>query len=256
MMLVKLGGSVVTNKGGFKEFRQETTARLAKEIANSGKEVIIVHGAGSFGHVLAKKYSLHEGFKDPSQLKGLSEVMADVRELNLRIMRVLLEQGLRVISIPPSACGMMEDGVLVHLDTEVFVRYLDLGMAPVSFGDVALDRRRGFGICSGDQIIELLARQLSPDRIIFCADVEGICTADPMRSKEAELIESVDRQVLERLPRTERCADVTGSIYGKLECMLRMADRAECLVINGNVEGRLEAALRGEAVIGSKIIGG
>jgi isopentenyl phosphate kinase len=69
------------------------------------------------------------------------------------------------------------------------------------------------------------------------------------------MIEQVDRSVLFRLPKSERNADVTGSIYGKIESILELAKGREALVINGRVRGRLERTLKGEAVKGSRVIG-
>jgi len=255
MIIVKLGGSVITDKTGYKCFRELVVRRLASEIKNAGEGIILVHGAGSFGHVLADRYGLHLGFQDGGQKAGLAEVMADVRELNLKVMRVLNEEGVYCASIPPSAIAELDDGRLMDLDMRRFEGFSDLGITPVTFGDVCLDRTRGFSICSGDQLIESLARHFNPSRIIFCADVDGVCTSDPNLDEDAELIEVVSRETLESLPRTRRYVDVTGSIFGKIESMLQMASfTKECLVINGNLEGRLESALRGERVIGSRVV--
>ncbi len=255
MILVKLGGSVITDKGRYRTFDQANVIRLAKEIVRSKMPVMIVHGAGSFGHVLAKKYYLNEGFRDQSQIKGLAQVSMDVRDLNLRTIAALQSAGLNCVSIPPSACCLMEDGELVSFDMEFMHRYLDLGIVPVTFGDVVLDRKKGFGICSGDQLMAWLADEFEAERIIFCTDVDGIFSSDPHLDRKARLIEEVDRSVLSRLPRSERCADVTGSIYGKIGSILALAKGREALVINGRVRGRLQRALKGEAVKGSRVIG-
>jgi isopentenyl phosphate kinase len=255
MILVKLGGSVITDKGRYRTFDQANVKRLAKEIVRSNSPVIIVHGAGSFGHVLAKKYHLKDGYRDKNQIKGLAQVSLDVRDLNLRIISALQSAGLNSVSIPPSACCLMENGKLTSFDMEIVHRYLDLGIVPVIFGDVVLDMKRGFGICSGDQLMAWLADEFDPERIIFCTDVDGIFSSDPHLNDEAVMIEEVDRSVLSRLPRSERCADVTGSIYGKIESILDLAKGREAMVINGRVRGRLERALKGEAVKGSRVIG-
>jgi len=257
MILIKLGGSVITHKEKYRSLNLKAMERLASEIASAGKEVVLVHGAGSFGHMVAHEYQLNQGFKERRQLEGVAKVQKDVRDLNQMMMRSLEVVDLPAASIPPSGCALLEDGELKQLDMELFHRYLDLGMVPVTFGDVVLDRIKGFGICSGDQLIYRLAQEFHPERIIFCADVDGIFTSDPNLDDEAELIEEVDRQVLEGLPRTVRHMDVTGSIYGKIECMLRMAVCAgSTMVINGLIEGRLESAVKGESVVGSRVIGG
>ncbi|HNX48306.1 MAG TPA: kinase, partial [Methanomassiliicoccales archaeon] len=72
MILVKLGGSVITDKGRYRTFDPETTDRLAEEIARTGQDVMVVHGAGSFGHMLAKEHRLHLGLTEDSQLLGAS----------------------------------------------------------------------------------------------------------------------------------------------------------------------------------------
>jgi len=54
MYLIKFGGSVITEKSNRDAvFKKSIMDKLAKSLASAGKEYIIVHGAGSFGHVLA-----------------------------------------------------------------------------------------------------------------------------------------------------------------------------------------------------------
>ncbi len=89
MMLVKLGGSVITDKSMYMTFREDTMVRLAREIKNANEPVVLVHGAGSFGHVVASEHQLQHGFKEKSQIAGLAQVLADVRELDLKVLRAL-----------------------------------------------------------------------------------------------------------------------------------------------------------------------
>jgi isopentenyl phosphate kinase len=255
MILVKLGGSVITDKGRYRTFDPDTTGRLALEIARSGEDVVLVHGAGSFGHMLAKEHRLHLGVTEGSQLLGASMVMSDVRELDLEICRRMSANGLRAVPLPPASCASMRDGQLHRLDLDVFRSYLKLGMVPVTFGDVVRDEVRGLSICSGDQLMAALAREFRPSKVLFVTDVDGVFTADPTQDPQAKLIGTVDQKVLDSLPRTERNVDVTGSIFAKIRYMIDMASlTGECLVLNGKVPGRLEAAIRGEDVIASKVV--
>lgn len=254
MLLVKLGGSVITDKMSYMVLRKEVLNRLAEEIAGSGETTVVVHGAGSFGHVIAAKHQIQNGFKDPGQIAGAAQVMEDVRVLNLAVTSALVRSGVPAVSLPPSAIVRLSEGRLESMDVEVFRRYLDLGIAPVTFGDVALDNKRGFGICSGDQLMEVLARELRPQRIIFCSDVDGVYTCDPSSDPSARMFDVVDRSTLDSLPRTQHCTDVTGSIFGKIETMLRIAAHGgRSMVINGLVPGRLAAAMRGEEVVGTRV---
>jgi isopentenyl phosphate kinase len=256
MMLVKLGGSVITDKMSYRTLRSEAVRRLAKEIADSKQTVMVVHGAGSFGHVIAAEHQLQKGYRDDSQIPGMARVIEDVRTLNLAVISALNEAGVPSVSLPPSAVTELSNGKLARIDLSIFRRYMELGIAPVTFGDVALDDHRRFGICSGDQLMEALAKEFAPERIIFCADVDGVFTEDPGCVPDAKLIEVVDRRALDALPRTQRCADVTGSIFAKIETMMRITSYGgEAIVINGLQSGRLASALRGEKVIGSKVVG-
>ena len=66
MMILKLGGSILTNKDAIGEIDNENLSRVANEIRNAldnnPDDLIIVHGAGSFGHPPAKEYKIGEVF--------------------------------------------------------------------------------------------------------------------------------------------------------------------------------------------------
>jgi isopentenyl phosphate kinase len=206
--------------------------------------------------MLAKEHRLHLGITEQSQLQGAAKVMTDVRELDLKICSCLTENGIAVVPLPPASCARMRDGILYEMDLEPFWRYLELGMVPMTFGDVVWDDKRGLSICSGDQLMMALAKEFHPKKVLFVTDVDGVFSADPNEDPFARLIETVDGTVLDSLPRTERNVDVTGSIYAKIHYMIEMADLTdECLVLNGKVPGRLEAALRGKEVVASKVVG-
>ncbi|HNT73271.1 MAG TPA: uridylate kinase, partial [Methanothrix sp.] len=62
--VLKVGGSVLTDKTRLESARIEEIGRIAAEIAGCGPGLILVHGAGSFGHFHAERYRLAERF-DP-----------------------------------------------------------------------------------------------------------------------------------------------------------------------------------------------
>ena len=57
----------------------------------------------------------------------------------------------------------------------------------MTFGDVVLDKNMKFGICSGDQLMEALAKELHPRGMVFCTDVDGVFTADPTIDPEGKI---------------------------------------------------------------------
>jgi isopentenyl phosphate kinase len=256
MDLVKLGGSVITDKGKLKTFRRQVCDRLAKELGAAKSTLSVVHGAGSFGHIEAKKHGLHLGYKKDSQLHHVATVQRDVRELNLKVLESLIDHDIRAVSIPPASCATFKRGAIKSFDPSCFEGPLEMGLTPVSFGDVVPDESTWFSICSGDLIMGALAWSLKPRLIVFCADVDGVYDSDPKTNKKANLIPALDRATLSSIRRSEATRpDVTGSMHGKLERMLAMAQHCEkCMIVNGNVPGRLEKALRGEKVLSTVVV--
>ncbi len=250
MILVKLGGSVITDKSRLRSFRRSACERLAQELRPAMDGLMLVHGAGSFGHIEAKKHSLHMGYKDDSQIEHVAAVQRDVRELNLMVLEALIGKGIRAVSIPPAASATFRAGAIKSFEKGVFESVIDLGLTPVSFGDVVPDESMGFSICSGDLIMEALAESFKPELVVFCADVDGVYDKDPKLFRDAVLIPELQASTVKKIKLSEsRHADVTGSIHGKLERMLAISQHCEkCMIVNGNVRGRLEKAVRGDEV--------
>ncbi len=257
MILIKLGGSVITDKTQYRTFARETVSRLCKEIKESGESVLIVHGAGSFGHVIAKEYSLQNGLVSFGQVPAVAKVQYDVRELNLMVINELLMNGIPSMSMPPGSCFMMEEDRLVIDNTEILRASMHLGIMPVMFGDVVFDRVKGFGICSGDQIMEVLCEMYNPKKVVFVSDVDGLFNKDPKADPDAELLTEVTEELLNKVSSRSTVDDVTGGVRAKMEAMLRMTttDR-ECVLVNGSVSGRLYSLLKGERVISTTAKGG
>ena len=248
MIVIKFGGSVITDKSSYRTFRKSVVSRLCREIKASGKDVIIVHGAGSFGHILAKENSLNDGFKDGSQIDAVARVCYDTRELSSMMVEAMMEAGIPAISVPTGSCFYMEDRRLIVNDDYVIRSMLEKGIMPVMFGDVVQDRKLGFAICSGDQIVEILSDKLDAERVIFVSDVDGLYDSDP-KEGGSELIPVVNRDVLDRIDTTSSVDDVTGGVRNKMEAMLRMCSgKRDCVLVNGMVQGRLLSLLKGEEV--------
>ena len=255
MILVKLGGSVITDKSKLRTFRRPACERLARELKVASADLMLVHGAGSFGHIEAKKHSLHKGLRSESQLAHVASVQRDVRELNLKVLEALIDGGIRAVSIPPAAATTFRAAEVNTFDRSMFQKVSDIGLTPVTFGDVVPDESMGFSICSGDLMMAELAKAFRPKTVVFCADVDGVFDRDPKRGRGAKLLPVLDRAGLRSLRRTSaKSADVTGSMHGKLERMLAIAEHCEkCMIVNGNVPGRLERAVSGKEVVSTVV---
>ncbi|MFQ5350226.1 MAG: uridylate kinase, partial [Thermoanaerobaculia bacterium] len=65
LTLIKLGGSLITDKRRPGRSRRQVIARLAGEIAAAAGRrpggLIVGHGRGSFGHPAAARHGVHRG---------------------------------------------------------------------------------------------------------------------------------------------------------------------------------------------------
>ena len=257
MLLIKLGGSVITVKSKYRTLRGPDLSRLAREIAaGAGPDTIVVHGAGSYGHILAAKHRLAEGYQRPDQLAAVAQVQRDVRALDLKVLDALLRARLRPVAVPPSIVARYDNGTLASFDGAPFRDSLARGLLPVSFGDVVMDTERRFAIASGDDVVLELAKLFRPDRVVFAADVDGVYTAEPKRERAARRLDVVDASAVDTIAFSDvGGVDVTGGLRRKLERMLAIGKVAKDVrIINGLARGRLEVAARGGDVIGTRVV--
>ncbi len=257
MLLVKLGGSAITDKARLRTPRKGAITRLAQELGALGDDLIVVHGAGSYGHILARKYALNRP-ASPKKARGAAEVQRDVRALDALVVDALLKAGLSPVALPPSAVLGLDEGRVASFDVAPFRDYLKQGFTPVTFGDVVRDATRGVAVCSGDVLMLELAKAFHPRCVLFAADVDGLFTADPKRHRDARLLLSVtaaDLPLIDFGP--AKGPDVTGGMEAKVRGMLEIAAHAdETLIVNGNVKNRVRDALRGRIVVGTRVMGG
>ncbi len=253
MILIKLGGSVITDKSKETTARHDVIDRLAQEIASVPGKKIMVHGGGSFGHIKAKEHNLHLGFTDDSQRDGICMVQKDMRNLNRIIEEGFHKAKVPVASVPAGAITIFGNGQLVEFPSNVFAHYLDIGIMPITFGDVVVDKTKGIAICSGDDIMLKLAQDLKAERCIFVTKVDGVFASYPAPDGEAPL---KTIQPGQEIKFTVEDADVTGSMQRKLDLMFEIAKLGcKVEVINGLVPGRLASALKNEDYLGTEIKG-
>ncbi|UCF11995.1 MAG: isopentenyl phosphate kinase family protein [Thermoplasmatales archaeon] len=248
MFVVKLGGSVITDKSKKYFFKKEVVDKLSVEIKKANKDIILVHGAGSFGHILAKEYVLNQGYRNNEQLQGFSLTHAMVQKLNSLVLSSLHDKGIAAVSIPPHVILKLEDHKPLKMNYDVFGDYLDKGFTPVTFGDVALDKKLGFSICSGDLLLQLLAKHFKPKKVIFVIDEDGLYTSNPKIDKNAEFIEnSTIRELKNYTTNSNSYADVTKGMEGKIETIKNIANLGiDSILLNGNIDNRLYDTLIGK----------
>ncbi len=258
--VVKLGGGAITEKDAKGPTpRRDVIERLAREVTSTGPSTVIVHGGGSFGHPLAEKYHLVEGFHSPKQVQGVTETHRSMMALNKIVTDAFFEAKSHALPVQPSSFFVTVNGRIRSAFLEPIVSAVKLGCTPILFGDVVFDRTLGFTILSGDQIASYLAQELGARRLVFALDREGVYTKDP-RKEGARLIEKLNLSQLVRLAgKVESEAegrDVTGGMQKKLYEAIPAAKAGITVCFAGvSQAGNIRSAIKGNAFKGTLIEG-
>lgn len=207
--VIKLGGSAITRKEVPMTPNLEVIENIAFELSKLERtpSMIIVHGGGSFGHPIAKKYLDGGMIKNP---RGASEVHYSMLLLTKIICEYFLKYGIPVFPISSSSIFSMVNGELkVFLDPVKLS--LKNGLIPILGGDVIIDESRGFRILSGDKIASTLAIEFNAKALIFGTNVDGIMINGNVMPRIK--LSEVDF-LISKIENSEY--DVTGGMMGKL----------------------------------------
>jgi len=260
-MILKLGGSVITQKEKPLTANLKAIERLSREISEAKvSHLILIHGGGSFGHPLAKQYALKEGYKEKSQLVGFSKTRQAMETLNKLVVDALIRQNVAAVGLQPSAFVVTSSGRISCIEEQPLRKLLEIGLVPVLYGDAVFDFDLGFTILSGDQLAAHLAMQLGASRIILGIDVDGLYTSDPKSDPSAKLIRHVTLQELRNMQHEieeAKVTDVTRGMLGKiLELMPAVEKGIPALIVNAAKPNSIYRALKGEEVTGTTIVKG
>jgi isopentenyl phosphate kinase len=266
LVFVKLGGSVITDKTHPQTARPAVIHRLGREVASARLarpklRLLLGHGSGSFGHVVARRHATRQGVHSAADWQGFVEVGAVAARLNRLVNDSFLAEGVPVWSLPPSASAWCRGGELVSLATRPIERALAQGLVPFVFGDVALDELQGGTIISTEQIFAYLARHFCPKRLILVGAVDGVFEADPLRESQAKQVPEISAGNWDRVRSLlggSHATDVTGGMLSKVEQMValvRQVPGLEVWILSGERPNALKTALMGQAdlVGGTKI---
>ena len=259
--ILKLGGSVITDRKDERpRLRSRRLARIAREISEGWhpgqSSLLIIHGAGSFGHPIVRRTGIDRGVREGSQRIAMGETQRLQSELNAEVVRRMLHAGLPAFPVQPSASAVMEAGRLVSLGTDAIEGFLDAGIVPVLNGVPAYDRVQVCSILSGDQIAGFLYRRLGAERILHGTDVRGVYTSDPSQDPKAGFLPELNLGSEAGLPdgiAGSSATDVTGGMRAKLDGMRTAGANGQ--VFDATRKGNVCRALLGE-IVGTRVVCG
>jgi len=251
-ILLKFGGSVITNKQSMTpSINQSNLDKIGNLINTKKYDLIIVHGAGSFGHPIAKEFKLSEGIIDNKrQENAVQTAREQLQELNNRFCQSLIKINTETI-IPSEFMETKGPKEIIKFPKDAFDRTMNEGKVPVTFGDVTKDVIQGINILSGDVIMKKLAEIYRPRFTIFLMDLPGVLDNAPNDS-ESEIIPLVNSVKLDTLRNKidMNNIDVTGGIIGKIESAREISKYSETWITNlDSLERCLKGKPRGTQVV-------
>ena len=235
MILIKLGGSIITNKEKPLSVRRKTINNLAKSLKKINEPMIIVHGGGSYGHYWSVKYNMHTKEKK-YDLRGVAIVKNSMIELNKIILDSLLKNRLNPYCLPPT--DFMSGNKPISKKVKEIEKIAKSGLIPVTYGDALWYGQKKTYILSGDKVMTHLAKILRPRLCIFVLNEDGLYS--DLKSKKL-IYELRDKRYLI----SENKMDVTGGMTRKVEEALKISKIGmNVFFVNGNKPERILKAIR------------
>ncbi|MFW9821752.1 MAG: isopentenyl phosphate kinase [Candidatus Thorarchaeota archaeon] len=254
IILLKLGGSLLTDKDKPKSIRKNIVESAVQQIIDANKKIVLIHGGGSFGHPLAKEFSISTGINlnIPKQILGLTKTHQSMNSFNSYLIDKFLEYEFPVLSIQASSIFIKDTQGISMSSIDIIETSLDLNIMPILYGDIILDKSGSFSIISGDQIILELCRNLRRyciSKVIFTMEADGIYITDFQNSQNYALLPECYADDLDNLNLADlgQKIDVTGGIKGKLDFIKKICHQnIPVQIINGLKEGYIYKSLKNQ----------
>jgi len=247
-VILKLGGSVITDKNADEGVvRVPALLRIAQEVSEFRGNMIIVHGAGSFGHTYARTYGLNRIFN----LKGAIVTHESVKKLASRVVDSLNRFEVHAVAVHPMGCIVCRKGRIESMYLDSIKLMLKNGFVPVLHGDIVMDLEFGTCVLSGDQIVTYIAKELGVTRLGLGSAEDGVL------DKNGEPVPEITPKKFEQLKKyigNSVSTDVTGGMLGKVQELLELS-KTSCItshIFNAGKANNIQKFLNGES-IGTRI---
>lgn len=235
MILIKLGGSIITNKDRPLSPRTKAIDKIAKQLKRIHEPFVIVHGGGSFGHYWSVRYNMHT---KPAKydLRGVSIVKNSMVELNKIVLESLVKNKLNPYCLPPT--DFMDKDRPIQKKIKEIEKIASAGLVPVTYGDALWYGNKKSYILSGDRIMSILAKSLRPKLSIFVLTVDGLYsdlkTRKLIRKMKDDQVSIQDIQM-----------DVTGGMKRKVQEATKISKmNLKVFFVNGNKPDRIINAIQ------------
>tara|TARA_Y100000768_G_scaffold181801_1_gene136165 strand:+ start:4299 stop:5171 length:873 start_codon:yes stop_codon:yes gene_type:complete len=264
-VVIKFGGGLITNKSTMCTPNYAVIDSLVDVVANCLEDdlrVIVVHGAGSYGHLRAKHWKLNQGFLPhydfvaqadcQTQEEAVSIVRKEMLTLNQIVLDAFAKRGISTHKLPPHKWARNTGS---NFDGDITKLFADDNSVKITFGDVVDCEEGIFGILSGDDLVVRICQEIpNVKRLIFAVKgVDGILKRPPEVADRDDLIEHWSPSIeYSGVHNSE--IDVTGGIGLKAARGSEVAaSGVDVFIINGEEPQRLLDACKGISTRGTQI---
>jgi len=261
IVLVKLGGSLITDKTRPGVARRAVIRRLARELSTlskraRGARLLVGHGSGSYGHAEASHGGLTPGADARRRLDAIARTQLRAAELHRLVVAALADAGAQPFSFSPSSFLKADGGRVVSRFVEPIFAALDRGFLPVVYGDVVLDDRRGAMIVSTEELFLMLAKE-AKERGIPVARAVWLGETDGVHDRDGDPIASLTAAGAVRVSRRVNGAsgiDVTGGMALRLRTAGALAAAGvPSSIVDGRKAGTIAAVVLGSDLSGTRV---
>ncbi len=250
LVLVKLGGSLITNKAKENSVRENKIEELLGEITRAKAndphlQIILGHGHGSVGHVVLKKYELALGRVEEKR-KGIAETLERVTFLNNLFIKKSLQSNLLAVSMRLAAFSTLtnktQEQVIATIET-----LLDQDFLPITCGDIIFINEDEYAVWSTEKVFSYLvsvfekSQRYKIERTIHVTQKPGFLDSN------GSTIKNITKKTWDLQKKhlfQTNGIDATGGMKHKVEESLSMTENGiSSLIISGEEQGNLYNAL-------------
>ena len=260
LVLLKLGGSLITDKTRPGVARHAAIRRLARELAAVARRpraarLLVGHGSGSFGHQAAASGGLVPGADSRRSLDAIARTQRAAAELHRMVVAALADAGARPFSFAPSSFLHAANGRVTGFFEPIFDA-LGRGLLPVVYGDVVLDTRRGAVVVSTEALFLILAKEAARRdhpvvRVVWLGETDGV------RDRDGGTIPRLSAAEAKRESRRVTGAsgvDVTGGMALRLLAAGTLAKAGVAsAIVDGRRSGAIASAIAGRSQGGTRV---
>ncbi|WP_299491112.1 isopentenyl phosphate kinase [uncultured Shewanella sp.] len=222
-LIIKLGGSIITDRQKPYTLEKETCRHLIKKIKKlkqqSTRPIVLILGGGSFGHPSVHQYNLANA-GSYSNLQQFSRLTLSLYQLVQEFMEVGYEESVDFSPFQSNSLFVSRNGQIERVFDDPITNCFKLNHIPLLTGGVAFDLEKGQMIFGSDRVPELIATMYPSGQSIFVSDIDGVY--DASKNQIYKRITPTDYEAICHSIFESQKLDVTNGMQGKVDSAMRL----------------------------------